>query len=221
MDLGADEVTTFRKVTLPLILPGIVAAALLAFALSIDDYVITSFVAGQTPTFPLWVFGVSRFGVPPEVNVLGTLIFVYRIRIHRAPDTVGTPQEECRMRRHHGCPKHDGSIDDSTGCAAKPRLARPRDGVPSSGRATPISSSSGRAAPGSRRSTASATSTTPRASRVVEHRSRTPARRGGHRRPGGAGHPRAAEHRLSQARAGAPRATAALLPGRGRRRRGR
>jgi spermidine/putrescine transport system permease protein len=76
MDLGADEITTFRKVTLPLILPGIIAAGLLAFVLSIDDYVITSFVAGQTRTFPLWVFGVSRFGVPPEVNVLGTLIFI-------------------------------------------------------------------------------------------------------------------------------------------------
>ena len=76
MDLGADDWTTFRKVTFPLILPGIVAAGLLAFVLSIDDYVITSFVAGQTRTFPLWVFGASRFGVPPEVNVLGTLIFV-------------------------------------------------------------------------------------------------------------------------------------------------
>ena len=77
MDLGADELTTFRKVTLPLIFPGIMAGALLAFALSIDDYVITSFVSGQTTTFPLWVFGASRFGVPPEVNVLGTLIFVF------------------------------------------------------------------------------------------------------------------------------------------------
>jgi spermidine/putrescine transport system permease protein len=76
MDLGADEWTTFRKVTLPLIFPGIMAAALLAFALSIDDYVITSFVSGQTTTFPLWVYGASRFGMPPEVNVLGTLIFV-------------------------------------------------------------------------------------------------------------------------------------------------
>jgi len=75
MDLGADEWATFRKVTLPLIFPGILAAALLAFALSIDDYVITSFVAGQDTTFPLWVFGVSRLGVPPEVNVLGTIIF--------------------------------------------------------------------------------------------------------------------------------------------------
>ncbi len=76
MDLGADEWTTFRKVTLPLIFPGILAAGLLAFALSIDDYVITSFVSGQTTTFPLWVYGASRFGVPPEVNVLGTLIFL-------------------------------------------------------------------------------------------------------------------------------------------------
>ena len=76
MDLGADEWTTFRRITFPLIFPGILAAALLAFALSIDDYVITSFVAGRSITFPLWVFGVSRLGVPPEVNVLGTLIFV-------------------------------------------------------------------------------------------------------------------------------------------------
>ena len=95
MDLGADEWTTFRKVTFPLILPGIVAAALLAFVLSIDDYVITSFVAGQTRTFPLWVFGASRFGVPPEVNVLGTLIFVLafvfiavQIVVGRRGDTV-------------------------------------------------------------------------------------------------------------------------------------
>jgi len=76
MDLGADEWQTFRRVTFPLIFPGILAAALLAFALSIDDYVITLFVAGRDITFPLWVFGVSRLGVPPEVNVLGTLIFV-------------------------------------------------------------------------------------------------------------------------------------------------
>jgi len=76
MDLGADEWTTFRKVTFPLIFPGILAASLLAFALSIDDFVITQFTAGQTVTFPLWVFGASRIGVPPQVNVMGTLIFV-------------------------------------------------------------------------------------------------------------------------------------------------
>ncbi len=76
MDLGADEWTTFRKVTFPLIFPGILAAALLAFALSIDDFVITQFTAGQTITFPLWVYGASRIGVPPQVNVMGTLIFL-------------------------------------------------------------------------------------------------------------------------------------------------
>ncbi|MGH2446656.1 MAG: ABC transporter permease [Candidatus Limnocylindria bacterium] len=75
MDLGADEWTTFRKVTFPLIFPGILAAALLAFALSIDDFVITQFTAGQTVTFPLWVYGASRIGVPPQVNVMGTIIF--------------------------------------------------------------------------------------------------------------------------------------------------
>jgi len=75
-DLGANPWTTFRKVTLPLIFPGILAGALLAFVLSIDDYIITSFVAGQTLTFPLWVYGATRIGVPPQVNVMGTLIFL-------------------------------------------------------------------------------------------------------------------------------------------------
>jgi len=75
MDLYADGPTTFWKVTFPIIFPGILSAALLAFALSIDDYVITLFSAGSTVTFPLWVYGVSRLGIPPEVNVLGTLIF--------------------------------------------------------------------------------------------------------------------------------------------------
>ncbi len=75
-DLGANPVTTFRTVTLPLILPGILAAALLAFALSIDDFVVTVFNAGPVVTFPLWIWGATRIGVPPQVNVMGTLIFV-------------------------------------------------------------------------------------------------------------------------------------------------
>jgi spermidine/putrescine transport system permease protein len=75
-DLGATPWVTFWKVTFPLIFPGIFAAALLAFALSTDDYVITNFVAGQTITFPLWVFGAARLGIPPQVNVMGTLFFV-------------------------------------------------------------------------------------------------------------------------------------------------
>jgi spermidine/putrescine transport system permease protein len=76
MDLGATEWATFRKVTLPLIAPGVAAAALLAAAISIDDYVITSFNAGQTQTFPLFIFGATRQGVPAEVNVMGTMLLV-------------------------------------------------------------------------------------------------------------------------------------------------
>jgi spermidine/putrescine transport system permease protein len=76
MDLGATEWATFRKVTLPMIAPGVGAAALLAAAISIDDYVITSFNAGQTQTFPLFIFGATRQGVPPEVNVLATSLLV-------------------------------------------------------------------------------------------------------------------------------------------------
>ena len=75
-DLGATPWVTFWTVTFPLIFPGILAAGLLAFVLSIDDYVITTFNAGSTLTLPLWIFGVSRFGVPAQVNVIGTLIFM-------------------------------------------------------------------------------------------------------------------------------------------------
>jgi spermidine/putrescine transport system permease protein len=78
-DLGAGPVSTFLRVTLPGILPGVMSGALLAFALSIDDYIITSFNAGNTVTFPLWVYGASRQGVPPQVNVMGTIIFVFGV----------------------------------------------------------------------------------------------------------------------------------------------
>ena len=75
-DLGAGVWTTFFRVTLPMIAPGVVAAAVLAAAISIDDYVVTSFNAGQTQTFPLFIFGATRQGVPPEVNVLGTMVLL-------------------------------------------------------------------------------------------------------------------------------------------------
>ncbi|MGH3493315.1 MAG: ABC transporter permease [Sciscionella sp.] len=78
-DLGADSWTTFRLVTLRVIMPGVVAGAMLAFALSIDDFIITQFTAGQTLTFPLWVWGSSRIGTPPQVNVMGTLIFAFGV----------------------------------------------------------------------------------------------------------------------------------------------
>jgi spermidine/putrescine transport system permease protein len=76
MDLGATEWVTFRKVTLPMIAPGVAAAAMLAAAISFDDYVITSFNAGQTQTFPLFIFGATRQGVPAEVNVLATILLL-------------------------------------------------------------------------------------------------------------------------------------------------
>jgi len=79
MDLGANEWTTFRKVTLPLIAPAILAALLLCFALSIDDFVITYFNAGSEVTFPLFVWGAARVGAPAQVNVLGTVIFLVAV----------------------------------------------------------------------------------------------------------------------------------------------
>lgn len=75
-DLGASPPVAFRTVTVPVIFPGILAAALLAVALSIDDFIITSFVAGQTLTFPLWVYGSVKVGIPPQVFAIGTMIFV-------------------------------------------------------------------------------------------------------------------------------------------------
>lgn len=79
MDLGANEWVTFWRVTLPLIMPGILAAGLLAFALSIDDFVITYFNAGATTTFPLFVWGSARVAVPPQINVIGTAIFAVAV----------------------------------------------------------------------------------------------------------------------------------------------
>ena len=78
-DLGANPWTTFRLVTLPIIFPGILAGALLAFALSIDDFVITNFNSGSVTTFPLWVFGASRVGIPPQVFAIATVIFSFRV----------------------------------------------------------------------------------------------------------------------------------------------
>jgi spermidine/putrescine transport system permease protein len=81
MDLGANELTTFRKVTLPLIAPAMLAAALLGFALSIDDFVITYLNAGPTQTFPIFVWGIARVSVPPQVNVVASAIFLIAIAL--------------------------------------------------------------------------------------------------------------------------------------------
>jgi spermidine/putrescine transport system permease protein len=76
MDLGANPGRTFFRVTLPLILPGIVAAAMLAFALSLDDFIITFFTSGSTVTYPLYVNAATKTGLPPQINVLATTILV-------------------------------------------------------------------------------------------------------------------------------------------------
>ncbi|MFC6878955.1 MULTISPECIES: ABC transporter permease [Actinomadura] len=80
-DLGAGPFTRFRLVTLPMIMPGVLSGALLAFVLSVDDFVITNFTSGATVTFPLWIYGSTRTGTPPQVNVMGTLIFAVGVVI--------------------------------------------------------------------------------------------------------------------------------------------
>ena len=78
-DLGANSWTTFQKITLPIIMPGILAGALMAFALSIDDFVTSNFVSGSMVPFPVWVYGATRIGIPPQVFVFGTAIFTVGI----------------------------------------------------------------------------------------------------------------------------------------------
>jgi spermidine/putrescine transport system permease protein len=79
MDLYADEWQTFRRVTLPMVMPGVIAAALLAFALSFDDFIVANFNAGNTVTFPMFVWGAAQRGVPPQINVMGTALFLLAI----------------------------------------------------------------------------------------------------------------------------------------------
>ncbi len=78
-DLGATPLQTFRYVTLPLLAPAVMAAGLLAFALSIDDFVISNFNSGTTVTFPLYVYGAALRGIPIQVNVLATILFIVTV----------------------------------------------------------------------------------------------------------------------------------------------
>src|SRR5690606_3278709 len=80
-DLGANPFTTFWLVTFPMIFPAVLSGGLLAFALSIDDFVITNFTSGSTSTFPLWIWGSTRVGLPPQVNVMGTIIFALGVAL--------------------------------------------------------------------------------------------------------------------------------------------
>jgi spermidine/putrescine transport system permease protein len=98
MDLGANGWTTFWKVTFPLILPGILAAGLLAFSLSIDDFIITQFTSGTEQTFPVWVWASIRNNLPPQIHVIGTMVFVVAVSLV-ALNTILTNRREARDRR--------------------------------------------------------------------------------------------------------------------------
>jgi spermidine/putrescine transport system permease protein len=76
MDLYANEWQTFWRITFPLVFPGILAAALLSFSLSFDDFIVTNFNHGNTITFPMYVWGAAQRGIPPQVNVIGTVMFL-------------------------------------------------------------------------------------------------------------------------------------------------
>jgi spermidine/putrescine transport system permease protein len=99
-DLFATPIAAFFKVTLPLIAPSILAGFLLAFVLSLDDFVITNFVAGQTSTFPLWVYGSQRIGIPPQVNVMATIIFLATVAAMLV--TVWQQRRAARMAQTQG-----------------------------------------------------------------------------------------------------------------------
>jgi spermidine/putrescine transport system permease protein len=81
MDLYANEWQTFRLVTLPLAMPGIVAAALLSFSLSFDDFIVSNFTSGQSVTFPIYIYGAKLKDFPPQLFVVGTLMFVVSLTV--------------------------------------------------------------------------------------------------------------------------------------------
>lgn len=95
MDLYATPLQAFRLVILPLVLPGIVAAALLSFSLSFDDFIITNFTSGQTVTFPMFIWGSSQRGIPPQINAIASAMFL----ISLAFVVVGQLRASRRARR--------------------------------------------------------------------------------------------------------------------------
>lgn len=102
MDLGASPRRAFWKITFPLILPGILAASLLSFALSIDDFIITFFNAGSLITFPLQVFGASRVAIPPQLNVLATMLLLGSISVMAIGLVLGARRErQVSASGHH------------------------------------------------------------------------------------------------------------------------
>jgi len=97
MDLYANEWQTFRRVTLPLVFPGILSAALLSFSLSFDDFIITNLNAGQSQTFPMFVWGAAQRGIPPQINVVGTVMFVLALALVLMGDLTSRQRERRRL----------------------------------------------------------------------------------------------------------------------------
>jgi spermidine/putrescine transport system permease protein len=100
-DLGANPFTTFQKITLPLIWPGVIAGALLAFALSIDDFVVSNFTAGTEVTVPLYIFGAAQRGIPVEVYMIATMLFattvlamIFTVWLQRRADNLASVRPE-------------------------------------------------------------------------------------------------------------------------------
>jgi spermidine/putrescine transport system permease protein len=98
MDLYADERATFRHVTLPLVAPGIAGAALLAFSLSFDDFIITNFNSGSTVTFPMYIWGAAQRGIPPQVNVIATIMFLGALGIVLLAQVLGARRRRASAR---------------------------------------------------------------------------------------------------------------------------
>jgi spermidine/putrescine transport system permease protein len=97
MDLYADERATFRYVTLPLVAPGIAGAALLAFSLSFDDFIITNFNSGSTVTFPMYIWGAAQRGIPPQVNVIASIMFFGALAIVLVAQVAGARRRRAKV----------------------------------------------------------------------------------------------------------------------------
>ncbi len=100
MDLGAGPMRTFARVTFPLMIPGLLAAALLSFALSLDDFIITLFNAGTEVTFPLYIFGARQRAIPPQINVLATTVLIVSVLLLVGGTFYGRLRERSRSAAH-------------------------------------------------------------------------------------------------------------------------
>jgi spermidine/putrescine transport system permease protein len=98
MDLGAGPVRTFTRVTFPLMIPGILAAALLSFALSLDDFIITLFNSGDQTTFPIYIYGAAQRAIPPQIQVLSSMILIVSVGILATGTFVGRRRDRAATR---------------------------------------------------------------------------------------------------------------------------